>query len=224
VTSSNLDNQKNLIVVGRDVPSRRMFVNALQRTGYVVVEHTHAGDVMGSMNNSIMAIVVDVSADVDRGSATVQRLANIDVDVPVVAVSTNADAWQSVVNVGGYACVTGPREPDRVVSVVDRAVAQRGLLLRIANLERKYRNLQNAVQDAMDDPPADLEQQFGEGTDVHDTPSDGAGAEVVPLRVLEERAIKHAMQVTNGSVTKAARLLGIGRATLYRRLANNPAN
>jgi DNA-binding NtrC family response regulator len=41
---------------------------------------------------------------------------------------------------------------------------------------------------------------------------------VVPLRELERREILKALTVTNGSVTKAAKLLGLGRATLYRRL------
>jgi DNA-binding NtrC family response regulator len=42
---------------------------------------------------------------------------------------------------------------------------------------------------------------------------------VVPLRELEEREIKKALRVTRGSVGRAAKLLGIGRATLYRRIA-----
>ncbi len=42
---------------------------------------------------------------------------------------------------------------------------------------------------------------------------------VVPLRELERRAIHSALSQTGGSVSEAARLLGIGRATLYRRLA-----
>jgi DNA-binding NtrC family response regulator len=43
--------------------------------------------------------------------------------------------------------------------------------------------------------------------------------EVIPMRELERRAIERALRVTRGSVGKAARLLGIGRATLYRRIA-----
>jgi DNA-binding NtrC family response regulator len=42
--------------------------------------------------------------------------------------------------------------------------------------------------------------------------------EVEPLHVLERRAIEAALRATRGSVTRAARLLGIGRATLYRRI------
>ena len=46
---------------------------------------------------------------------------------------------------------------------------------------------------------------------------------VVPLRELERRAIEKALAVSRGSVEKAARMLGMGRATLYRRLATmNP--
>lgn len=45
------------------------------------------------------------------------------------------------------------------------------------------------------------------------------GGEVVPMRELERRAIQKALRATGGSVEKAAKLLGMGRATLYRRLA-----
>ncbi len=43
------------------------------------------------------------------------------------------------------------------------------------------------------------------------------------LRVLEQRAIQRALQRTNGCMAQAARLLGIGRATIYRKLAANPS-
>ena len=43
---------------------------------------------------------------------------------------------------------------------------------------------------------------------------------VMPMRELERRAIKRALEASGGSVEKAAKLLGIGRATLYRRLAH----
>ena len=44
--------------------------------------------------------------------------------------------------------------------------------------------------------------------------------EIVPLRELERRAIRRALKAANGSVARAAKLLGIGRATLYRRLSS----
>jgi len=44
------------------------------------------------------------------------------------------------------------------------------------------------------------------------------GDVIVPLAELERRAIVHALKVTGGNVTRAARALGIGRATMYRKL------
>lgn len=53
----------------------------------------------------------------------------------------------------------------------------------------------------------------------NDTTQDDNGADVVPIRELERRAIENALRVTGGRVEAAAKLLGMGRATLYRRLA-----
>lgn len=220
MTHSTSENKKQIIVVARELRDRRMLAGALHDRGYAVVEHSLAGDVLGSLGADTYVVVVDVSGDVDRGAATVQRLANLDAEVPVVAVARDDNAWLSTVKVGAHDCVAGAFDAERLGLVVDRAAEHRALLLRVIALERKYRAVQNAVQDEID--ADDLEAQFGEGTDVRESGHDGDGAaKVVPLRVLEERAIKHAMEVTNGSVTKAARLLGIGRATLYRRLAND---
>ena len=47
------------------------------------------------------------------------------------------------------------------------------------------------------------------------------GSEVVPLHEVERRAILHALRVTQGRVGEAARLLQVGRATLYRRIAQH---
>lgn len=44
------------------------------------------------------------------------------------------------------------------------------------------------------------------------------------LRELERIAIAQALEASGGSVERAAQTLGIGRATLYRRLAEPDAN
>jgi len=49
--------------------------------------------------------------------------------------------------------------------------------------------------------------------------STAAGPEaIVPLDEMEKRAIEHALEVLNGDKLQAARLLGIGKTTLYRKL------
>jgi transcriptional regulator with GAF, ATPase, and Fis domain len=47
---------------------------------------------------------------------------------------------------------------------------------------------------------------------------------VMPLRELERLAIAQALERAGGNVDAAARQLGIGRATIYRRLARDPAS
>lgn len=48
--------------------------------------------------------------------------------------------------------------------------------------------------------------------------SDLLPGKVLPLHEVERRAILHALKVTGGRVGEAARLLEVGRATLYRRI------
>jgi DNA-binding NtrC family response regulator len=45
--------------------------------------------------------------------------------------------------------------------------------------------------------------------------------EVVPLKELERRAISRALRVALGNITKAAKMLGMGRATLYRKISES---
>ncbi|MFK7989291.1 MAG: sigma-54-dependent transcriptional regulator [Sandaracinaceae bacterium] len=50
-------------------------------------------------------------------------------------------------------------------------------------------------------------------------PAAGPVIPLVPLRDLERMAVRRALEHSRGNVSEAARLLGIGRATIYRRLA-----
>lgn len=87
---------------------------------------------------------------------------------------------------------------------------------------RNVRELENTVHRAMLTTEGDILR-------VSDLPPElvarraaglaGDGEEMLTIRELERRAIRRALKATNGSVEKAAKLLGMGRATLYRRLA-----
>jgi transcriptional regulator of acetoin/glycerol metabolism len=111
-------------------------------------------------------------------------------------------------------------EPDRIPA----AVRQR---LRAAPWPGNVRQLQHAVQRALalagpTSPVAvaDLPPEIWSGA------NGAAEAEGVPapggwLRRATDEAIARALEQSGGDVTAAARLLGIGRATLYRRLARN---
>jgi two-component system response regulator HydG len=82
------------------------------------------------------------------------------------------------------------------------------------------RELENAIERAvalgsgpvlhLGDLPSNLQQASAEALPDTD--------EVVPLEELERRAIVHALRETGGDKLAAARLLGIGKTTLYRKL------
>lgn len=85
-----------------------------------------------------------------------------------------------------------------------------------------HRSLLAAVGDTIELahlPPHVLPASLSAITPTDDLPGLGPEA-VLPMRELERRAIKRALRATDGSVEKAAKLLGMGRATLYRRLAH----
>ncbi|HWA73891.1 MAG TPA: sigma-54 dependent transcriptional regulator [Polyangiaceae bacterium] len=91
-------------------------------------------------------------------------------------------------------------------NVVHRSLlACRGDEITLADLPSDIRN---AVLPPL--PPSNGKSTNGEH---------GRDDEILPLRELERRAIQRALRATQGSVGKAAKLLGIGRATLYRRIA-----
>jgi two-component system response regulator HydG len=45
-----------------------------------------------------------------------------------------------------------------------------------------------------------------------------AGGKVITLAAMEKQAIQNALKITNDDKLKAARMLGIGKTTLYRKL------
>jgi len=72
----------------------------------------------------------------------------------------------------------------------------------------------------LDNLPAEIRSNAPEPTGAPEpvSPVQLDGDTIVPLAELERRAIAHALKVTGGNVTRAARALGIGRATMYRKL------
>src|SRR5690606_32201531 len=101
------------------------------------------------------------------------------------------EASREALEAGAYDFVPQPLDTATLLRAVEHAVEKRQLTLEVHELRA--------------------------GLITH---KDEDGDAVVPLRELERQAIARALKATKGSVTKAAKLLGIGRATLYRRLAS----
>jgi len=99
------------------------------------------------------------------------------------------------------------------------------------NWPGNVRELENVVQRGMlsssgdtlelEDLPPDVRVRIESNRPANQNAKEGLFAEeIVPLRDIERRAIEHALRVTEGNVADAAKRLGMGRATLYRRIAS----
>jgi len=120
-----------------------------------------------------------------------------------------------------------------VVSNVESTISRSEATLSIPNVPPTPREEQTVVTVVARDPSAresikQLLEKAGYQATNGKVQSENAlfatTDEIVPLAELERRAIDHALRVTGGRVARAAKLLGIGRATLYRRLAGRSAN
>jgi two-component system response regulator AtoC len=96
-------------------------------------------------------------------------------------------------------------------NAVQRAVVAAGTMIRVRDLPQ---NVRKAAQDI--GLPA-----FRAGLDETSSPAEIFGDDenvILPLQEVERQAIQRAYRVTEGNISKMSRVLGVSRATLYRKL------
>jgi len=130
------------------------------------------------------AVVVELDADRARALAALGRATKASAEVPVVALSRDADPkWIERILAGGaYDCVPFPIEVPRLQNALRRAL-EHGALQYVLSVR----------------PPA-------------------SALPTLELARLERLAIEEALRATNMNFAEAAKLLGLGRSTLYRRV------
>jgi DNA-binding NtrC family response regulator len=108
-------------------------------------------------------------------------------------------------------------EPDHSAHTLTAEALRR---LMVYDWPGNVRELENCIQRGIA-MGSTTEVQFSDlPSNLHEPVREGGAeeSEMVPLLVLERRAIFRAMRETNGDKLAAARLLGIGKTTLYRKL------
>jgi|GEM_PF-4636296 len=145
------------------------------------------------------AAMIAVGSDPTDALAIIRQLRAAVSDLAIVAVEApTAEAALAAADAGAHH-TTHIGADHRLVTLALQRAAQ------CTAAQRELRSLRAQLPAGASAGP--LTTPFGDAQTVH------------PLRDLEREAIRHALAATGGRVGQAAKMLGMGRATLYRRLA-----
>jgi DNA-binding NtrC family response regulator len=138
----------------------------------------------------------------EAGLAIVRRLRAAAPELAIVAIDApSADVALSAASAGAYETTPRGEDPRLVLLALRRA----------AECTADHRELRSLrAQQSGGASAGPLTLLSGPLGDARSVPQ---------LRELEREAIRHALAATGGRVGQAAKMLGMGRATLYRRLA-----
>lgn len=175
------------------------FPGAVDAFSVVVVRDVDA--LLAAAVGSDAACVV-LDGDPEEGFAIVRRLRAAAPDLAIVATGApNPEAALVAAEAGAHETTPMGADHRLVTLALQRAVE-------FTADQRELRSLR--AQHSADARPSPLTLLVGRPGDVRPVPS---------LREIEREAIRHALAATGGRVGQAAKMLGMGRATLYRRLA-----
>jgi DNA-binding NtrC family response regulator len=184
----------------------------LEADGYTVIELPSGEEAIAHDVRGSAAVCLDLRLDDMPGLAVLDALRARDPDLPVIVVSGDQDTEtvEEAMRAGAYDYVLKPFDRDRLRYAVRRAFERRALVASLHKLREEASERNDSA------PPGDAPASGRAGLLESSTPPE---ASTLNLRDLERQAIARALEVSGGSVGKAAKLLGIGRATLYRRLS-----
>jgi two-component system C4-dicarboxylate transport response regulator DctD len=218
--SQAIYDEGRVVIVEDDAVVRRLMRLWLEGDGYDVIELGSGREVAASDVKDWAMVCLDLSLEDMPGLEVLQGLIARHPDLPIIVVTGDQDSStvEDAMRAGAYDYVVKPFDQGRLRHAVRRALERRQLALNVRRLREELAERADRQASGEAQGPADAD-----AADVEDTPrsvseplDDGS---TLNLRELERRAIVRALEVSGGSVGKAAKLLGIGRATLYRRLS-----
>ena len=190
--------KKTVFIVDMEHNTRELVRRWMQDDGFRAESFQDAASAIIEMQRTRPDVVlVDMLTSSIAGSETLQRLRNIDDGVPVVLMYHDRLMESALQGVREGAFDFHPKPLERFrLSVSVKNAAERRILELENNILRhdleKYR---------VPSPPL---------------PENGN----VSMRELEKQAIRNALLAAKGNVSKAARVLGLGRTTLYRKMSS----
>jgi DNA-binding NtrC family response regulator len=150
-----------------------------------------------TLDDDVEVVVTDLRMHGMDGLTLCEKVTAARPDVPVVLVTGHAsiDVEAGAYRAGAFDFVTKPSEPQTFLNAVERA-------LRHHRLAQELTRLRGAADQGKPTPVS----------------LPGAVDELVSAAELERRYVAHVLEMVKGNKSKAARILGFDRRTLYRKL------
>lgn len=205
-----------LVAIALDDPTlRRAVREGFEHAGHRTFEVARGSDAAFAIDGRVSLVVSSVrdAAGLDRLRALLSRAS--EAASVVTTTAPRATIAGEALRLGVYDVLESPVEPVRLLQVAERALEHRAMANRVRALQARVEAFERARVEASATSACVCGTPHCTSRDVAVAADD---EDVLQLRELERRAIAKALARTQGSVEKAARLLGIGRATLYRRL------
>ena len=181
-----------------EVPPVRAPLSAGVSGAFHLVAAPDLEGLMSSAANADAACII-FGLDPEASLAVVRRLRAAAPDLAIVAVEAPSPEVALAAAAAGAHETTPEGADHRLVTLALRRATE------YTSAQRELRSLR-------------AQQPVGASTSALTGPF-GDAHTVQPLREIEREAIRHALAATGGRVGQAAKMLGMGRATLYRRLA-----
>ncbi len=186
------------ILVVDDEPSLRHLLGFhLARAGHRVLDAGSGEEALRVAGTEVPDLVLlDLGLPGIDGLETLRRLRDRGAEAPVIVMTAHGsvDAAIDAMKFGAFDFLTKPLDVDRLLIVVRNALSLSQLSRQVHTLRGELHSVGLTTR-----PPA--HDEF-----------------VVPLDEVERRHILRAVEACRGNLSQAARLLDIGRTTLYRKL------
>lgn len=193
-------------VVDDDPAAQAMARSALSQVGMAIDVFPSAEEALDAVRAAPPeAVVLDIVLPGAHGLVALRQILQDRPETSVVVASrlNNPDVVAEAIRCGAASFLTKPVPFHDFVAAVRHAVDWTRLKRRIHEIEARLERQHPGQRDAVAAAPALPE---------HRAPI------VLDLQTVERRAIENALRVTSGNVSEAARRLGIGRTTLYRKM------
>lgn len=203
---SEAEHNGQVVIVDDDDLVRRSIRLVVRRLTNDIVECATGRTALQQARNEPSAVILDLGLPDADGLDLLLAIKEAVPAVPVIVVtaSNSIDTALEAVRRGAEDFVTKPFVTERLLSAVRNAIRVSSLARRVAELERET-------------DPSTSDPGFGNLITAYDSSVDGDGP-LIPLLDVERRHVALALQRCRGNLSEAARALGIGRTTLYRKI------